>query len=303
MKTGIIGILNNPATSLNSHSAGMVHIVSELFDADVLTENDQWQEYGRLIIYHGVNFRPGSFNVIGGINSELLMRVEKFISYTEEVYSLDGFQMSDFLTKRGLDRSYQSYDKTIMEISLPQKSKMVIGDSHSLSVWPDKSYGISRNDGKTLHGFLKMNMDLSKLEHVILYFGNIDLRFHLMRQPNPVESTIELFTRYVNYAKQFNCTLVTLLPIEDESRKIPGTGQYKGKNFFGSKEERKNLRIIANDIIKNSGLPFIEWPDNFLDSNGDLKFEVMEPRQSVHIRPKYYIRNINQQTKSEWKLL
>ena len=73
MKKGIVGILNNPAMSMNSHSAGMVDIVSKLFSADILTERDNWDEYDELIVYHGVNFRPGSFNIIGGIKRILLL--------------------------------------------------------------------------------------------------------------------------------------------------------------------------------------------------------------------------------------
>ena len=165
---------------------------------------------------------------------------------------------------------------------MPEKSNLVIGDSHSLSVWPNENYGISRNDGKTLHGFLKLNMDLSQYEHIIFYFGNIDLRFHLARQSNPIEATKDLFKRYCDYASNYNSTLTMLLPAEDESRKIPKSGQYKGKNFFGSLELRKELRLIANKIIYDSGIPFLEWPSTFLDEKGNLMFEIMEPKQSVH---------------------
>lgn len=293
MKTGIIGILNNPATSLNSHSAGMVNIVKELFKADILTENNDWNEYDNLIIYHGVNFKEGSFNVIGGINKELLVRAEKLSKYLGNIFTLDGFQLKDFSIKRKLNL-YDNY-RIIEKIELPYKNKLVIGDSHSLSVWPDDSYTISRNDGKTLHGFLKQNIDLSEYEHTILYFGNIDLRFHLCRQNNPIESTKDLFSRYCDYASKFNATITMLLPIEDESRKIPKSGQYKNKNFFGSIEQRKELRLIANNIIKNSGLDYLSWPSSFLNNDGNLSFDVMEPKQSVHIRPLFYMKELKKQ--------
>lgn len=293
MKTGIIGILNNPATSLNSHSAGMVNIVKELFKADILTENNDWNEYDNLIIYHGVNFKEGYFNVIGGINKELLVRAEKLSKYLGNIFTLDGFQLKDFSIKRKLNL-YDNY-RIIEKIELPYKNKLVIGDSHSLSVWPDDSYTISRNDGKTLHGFLKQNIDLSEYEHTILYFGNIDLRFHLCRQNNPIESTKDLFSRYCDYASKFNATITMLLPIEDESRKIPKSGQYKNKNFFGSIEQRKELRLIANNIIKNSGLDYLSWPSSFLNNDGNLSFDVMEPKQSVHIRPLFYMKELKKQ--------
>lgn len=295
MKTGIIGVLNNPATSENSHSAGMVNIVAKLFNADVLKENDNWDQYQKLIIYHGVNFRPGKFNIIGGINDDVLLRAQKLNNYKGELYSLDGFQLNDFSKVRKLN--LYDHVENINLIELPKRRNLVIGDSHSLSVWPNENYEISRNDGKTLFGFLKLNIDLSNYDHIIMYFGNIDLRFHLARQEDPVEATKKLFKRYIDYASKYNVTLTTLLPVEDESRKIPQSGQYKGHNFFGSKELRKHLREIANKIIIESGLPYIEWPSSYLNQDGDLSFEAMEPKQSVHLRPKYYINNFQKQPK------
>lgn len=293
MKTGIIGILNNPATSLNSHSAGMVYIVSKLFEADIITEADDWNNYQRLIVYHGVNFRPGSYNIIGGINDDVLLRAEKLNSFNGLKYTLDGFQLKEFSIKRKLDKYRDAID--MPSIELPKKNNLVIGDSHSISVWPDCNYMISRNDGKTLHGFLKSNIDLKEFNHVILYFGNIDLRFHLARQPNPQEATKDLFNRYCEYAAKYNSSITQLLPIENECRKIPKSGQYKGQNYFGSIELRKELRFIANEIMYNSKLDFLEWPNWFLDNNGNLSFDIMEPKQSVHIRPQFYMRNIKKQ--------
>jgi hypothetical protein len=295
MKTGIIGILNNPATSKNSHSAGMVNIVKQLFKADVLNESHEWNDYDRLIIYHGVNFKAGIFNVIGGINDEVLIRAEKLNNYNKIVFTLDGFQLNDFSKKRKLN--LYDYVENIESINLPERSNLVIGDSHSLSVWPNDDYLISRNDGKTLHGFLKLNLDLSKYDHIIMYFGNIDIRFHLSRQDNPIEATKTLFKNYIEYASKYNATITTLLPIENESRKIPKSGQYKGKNFFGSIELRKELRNVANKIIIESGLDYIEWPSSYLNQEGNLSFDVMEPKQSVHLKPEFYINKIKKQLK------
>ena len=290
MKTAIIGILNNPATSLNSHSAGMVHIVSELFNATVINENDNWDDYERLIIYHGVNFRPGSFNVIGGINDDVILRANKLTSFKGEVLSLDGFQLNDFSIKRKLSLFDDFKDISLVE--LPERDNLVIGDSHSLSVWPNSSYTIKRNDGKTLHGFLKLNLDLYNYKDIIFYFCNIDLRFHLCRQNDPISATKNLFDKYCEYASKYNSTLTELLPIEATSRVIPKSGQYKGENFFGSWEQRNELRLLANNIMNSSGIPIIKWPNTFINSLGHLSFDVMEPKQSVHIRPKYYQRNL-----------
>ena len=123
------------------------------------------------------------------------------------------------------------------------------------------------------------------------------MRFHLARQSNPIEATKDLFKRYCDYASNYNSTLTMLLPVEDESRKIPKSGQYKGQNFFGSIELRKQLRLEANKIILKSGLNYLEWPITFLDANENLSFDIMEPKQSVHIRPKYYMNQIKKQLK------
>lgn len=295
MKKAIVGILNNPATSLNSHSSGMCNIVAKTFNAKILNERDDWSDYDELIIYHGTNFKKGSFNVIGGISEEVMKRANMLNEFKGKVYSLDGFQLKDFSIKRKLNIydlcSY--YD----EIKMPIKKNIVIGDSHSISVWPNEDYEISRNDGKTLFGFLKQDLDLSNYDNVILYFGNIDLRFHLCRQENPLEATKKLFTDYCNYAKRYNATIVHLLPIEDESRKIPKSGQYKGQNFFGSVELRKELRNVANKIMLESDLKTIEWPSFFINEIGNLRFDIMEPKQSVHIRPLYYFNNLPEQLK------
>jgi hypothetical protein len=293
MKRGIIGVLNNPATSKNSHSSGMVNIISELFEAEVLTENNNWDKYNELIIYHGVNFRPGSFNIIGGINDAVLKRAKMLSKYKGSVFSLDGFQLNEFSKKRKLNL----YDKHEFFdiIPLPDRDNLVIGDSHSISAWPDETYTLSRNDGKTLFGFLKEERNLIRYHNIIFYFGNIDVRFHLGRQPEPIAATKELFTRYCEYARKYNAKLVQLLPIEDESRIIPKSGLYKGKPFYGSIELRKEIRKVANEIMHNSGIQMITWPDFFIDKKGNLKFEIMEPKQSVHIRPKYYMKELKKE--------
>ena len=129
-----------------------------------------------------------------------------------------------------------------------------------------------------------------KYDEVILYFGNIDLRFHLMRQDNPQEATGELFRRYVQFAKKLNnATLVNLLPVENESRKLPGTGLYLKQPYFGTRQQRMELRDTANRIMNHSGLNTLQWPDEWIDEDGMKMFEYMEPKQSVHLKPKYYM--------------
>jgi hypothetical protein len=80
-----------------------------------------------------------------------------------------------------------------------------------------------------------------------------------------------------------------LLPVEHESRKLPGTGLYLKQGYFGTRQERARLVDTANRIMNNSGLKTLQWPNEWIDEDGMKMFEYMEPKQSVHLKPKYYI--------------
>ncbi len=46
MKIGIIGIMNNPSSSINSHSAGWNNIIKDLIDnSEILNQDDNWLDY------------------------------------------------------------------------------------------------------------------------------------------------------------------------------------------------------------------------------------------------------------------
>jgi|TARA_R100000482_G_C5122431_1_gene146572 hypothetical protein len=293
MKTGIVGILNNTATSVNSHSAGWNYVIRDSINsnAEFLTEKDNWLEYDALIICHGPNYKEGSYNIAGGIQPETIERSKKLNDFKGKIYSVDNFDPNDFYEKRKLDLKFNG---VIEKLSLPTKNKIAYGDSHIISVWPDNDYEISRNDGKTLFGFLRDPKNFDNYEDIILYFGNIDIRFHLCRQANPLKATAELVERYVEFAKKCNATITNLLPVESETRKIPGTGKYKGENFFGTQEQRNTLVLIANDIMNSSGLNTIQWPEEWYEDLDYFEKQVMEPRQSVHLRPKFYHKNIKE---------
>ena len=174
---------------------------------------------------------------------------------------------------------------------------IIIGDSHSISAWqPGKT--INRLDGKTLNGALKIglkNLIPSKYQNNIqFYFGNIDVRFHFKRFGG-ADAIVKIFDRYVKQLKElkeegYNITLTHLIPVEDESRKIPGTGKYLGENFFGSQQERLEYVEHFNSLIEQTAelleLKVARWYN--LDYDG-LSFDDMESRQSVHIRPSSYM--------------
>jgi hypothetical protein len=302
MKAGVIGMLNNVGSSTSHHGGGYYHVMMSILKAEHKGElsfnpdPSTWNEYERLYILEGVNYQENTFNFIGGPQPEHRAKLEAMANYKGIVIAVNvPIDLNVFNKRFGVDHVFPAINCINYAKHYGKDTrKLVRGDSHSLSVWKP-GYGLDRTDGKTLFGFLKDADSLvtelnEKYDEVILYFGNIDLRFHLMRQDNPQAATGELFRRYVEVAKKLNnATLVNLLPIEHESRKLPGTGLYLKKPFFGTRQERMILRDTANRIMNNSGLNTLQWPDGWIDEDGMKMFEYMEPKQSVHLKPKYYM--------------
>lgn len=303
MLVGLVSMMGNVGATLNSQGGGYGLIQTKmLFDehphdtVDVNPPPSMWGNYDLLYICEGVNFVEGSFNVPGGpqpLHTEKMKAIAEFKG--ELRYSNSIFDFNKFNKRLKIDGTFPetnsiSWYNTFLAHGLVSR-KGVVGDSHALSVWKP-GHSLDFTAGRTLHGFLKretVEEINSRFDEVTLYFGNIDLRFHLMRQENPQQATADLFNRYVDFAKQLKkATLVELLPVEHESRKIPGTGLYKKQPFFGTREERMQVREIANEIINNSGLEVIQWPSEWIDADGTKMLDILEMKQSVHLRPKQY---------------
>lgn len=303
MKIGLVSMMGNVGSTLNSQGGGYGLIATKMIKdshpVSIVEANpkvEDWHSYDKLYVCEGVNFMEGSFNVPGGPQPEHYEKMKAMgtykgtIAFINKRFDFEGFnkrlQIPDLVFPQG------EVIDLFIEYGKPMKGKAVIGDSHALSVWRH-GYALDFTPGRTLHGFLKRRtpQEINTLwpEGVLLYFGNIDLRFHLMRQHDPVKATSDLFNRYVDFTKQLNnCTLVELLPVEHESRKIPGTGLYKGKPFYGSRTERMAVRGIANSIIRDSGLRTLSWPEEWVDEDGTKMLDILEQRQSVHLRPLYW---------------
>ena len=300
-KYALVSMLGNVGSTLGSQGGGYgliaTRMVKDFFrddQVDVNVSPETWQDYDALFICEGVNFVPGSYNIIGGpqpIHYEKMKAIGNYkgiVKFINNEFDFEGFNKRlkiedlNFPTGNFVDLFNWYGNKT---------RKCVIGDSHALSVWRP-TYGLNFTPGRTLHGFLKRNTPEEineKYNEVVLYFGNIDARFHLMRQENPAAATGDLFRKYIEFAKQLkNVTLVNLIPIEHESRKIPGTGLYKKQPFFGTREERQRLRDTANRIMNNSGLKTIQWPEEWVDEDGTKMLDILEMKQSVHLKPKNY---------------
>jgi len=303
MKAAVVGMLNNVGSSQSHHGGGYYHVMMNILkaehtlgDLDINPDPSTWNEYERLYILEGVNYQENIFNFIGGPQPEHRAKIEAMANYKGLAIAVNvPIDLNIFNKRFGVDHQFAAINcLDFARLHGNTTRKLVRGDSHSLSVWKP-GFGLDRTDGKTLFGFLKDADTLvdtwnEQYDEVVLYFGNIDLRFHLMRQENPRAATGDLFRRYIEFAKKLNnVTLVNLLPVEHESRKLPGTGLYLKQPYFGTRQERARLVDTANRIMNNSGLKTLQWPNEWINEDGMKMFEYMEPKQSVHLKPKYYM--------------
>ena len=293
-KVALVGVVSNPVTSLNSHNGGWTLVLKNILNADVLTEKDDWNEYEEIILSEGINYREGVFNFFGGVQEGFYLRLKKLNDFKGKVFCVNEMIDYNVVCQKRKELIGLSCNKIPEIIYLDKYSnKLILGDSHSVSVYK-KGYSINRNDGKTLNGFLNegLNKYISKdVEDLIFYAGNIDIRFHIHRFEGR-KAVVDLIKRLFEQLQELNLkkiTLVSLLPIEDESRKLPGTGLYKGQKFFGTKEERTYYVKEFNSLLKRGcehyGYDLIEWD---FDYENGLSFDDMESKQSVHLRPKSY---------------
>jgi hypothetical protein len=283
----------------------------------VLGKDEKWSDFDIIILEHGMEF-DGVFNVYGGANDELSARIEQFLNYAGEILSFE-IPMPDvgeFAKARLSSCSERFAAMVAANVQLSEKSKtvrffdavdpsehLVIGDSHSLSAWVAGAE-IRRHDGKTLYGVLNAGLiqfigNPQSYRKITVYFGNIDLRHHLCRQENPTQSAENLAAKYAANLQLLHdlgieVEAVELLPIEDESRKLPKTGYYKGEPFYGSWTDRNGLRVLFNSTLKQlskDGDKAIytvwEWPKCLLDES-KLSFDAMERPKSVHLSPEWY---------------
>ncbi len=264
-----------------------------------MKNTDEISNYDVLVLNEGVNFREGQFNFFGGVQDNQKKALINFSKFKGKVYSINQLVDYNILTKKRKEFKELGLFFPIPEKVIQTKDysdKLILGDSHSLSVYRD-GYSISRNDGKTLHGFLKLGLHSfvdSNVKELVFYAGNIDVRFHLCRINPNIKSMVSMLERQILDLNLDKVSIVQLLPIENESRKIPKTGLYKGEPFYGTQNERSIKRNIINNelerMCERQGFKFLKW-----DLGDTLSFEDMEARQSVHLRPSSYMFSNKQQ--------
>lgn len=279
-------------------------------EAEVLTKSEDIQQYDVWMVALPMEFQ-GSYNLFGGATDEPAERIKRFLDFKGEIYCLNREMPDVGAFAQSRMRACSELWATLDVEALTKRSKetktielklnsgtFVLGDSHSVSVYHPGG-NISRNDGKTLFGVMKEGMQTYVPEgttHLITYFGNIDVRHHLCRQEKPVDATKKLVKNYFEHLKSLNIekiSVVKLLPIEFEERRIPKTGYYKGTPFIGSQRERTQLMQIFNEEVVNLSAIYnmnvIEWPSNWYEEDPKYFADTyMEKPGSVHLSREFY---------------
>lgn len=296
-----------------------VHDTVTLLTTGTMAALDEARKGDSVYCYHGMEW-GGAMNLQSGLTDEIIARAERLITAKKrgvKLVSIDipmpsygtllearGFAKADHLTAALAKQSY-------LMVPNDRPKHVIMGDSHALSQYTPGAV-IYRTDGQTLHGAMAQGLskrlgdwgfmagvDLLKLPKLTVYFGNIDVRHHLLRQEDPLKAGKHLIAEYGKQLAELKklykigeIEVVLPLPIENECRVLPKTGWYKGTPFFGTWAQRTEMvkllrRSIAN-MAKAEGFKVVDHPKHFTKKSGELSFDVMEQPRSVHIRPSEY---------------
>lgn len=330
IKIGITNLLSNITTRDGSHKGGWARLLKCQItnmgykNVKILTNKDSLNSFDVIVFDLGAEY-SGALNMFGGLDEKVYKRLTEIKDFPGPIYSwkndvpsvtsLESRRKNVSTCQQFKDSDPDFLQKVQLKLDRCQTfrhayvtSALLIGDSHTPSVW-DPSYMIERQDGRTLFGALKESV-ISELvqklnpETVMIHMSSIDVRHHLMRQPDPVQSTVQLVMGLVNQLTPlwsfFNVKKIIVsqtMGIEDESRELPKTGFYKGTPFFGTWQERNTLRSAFNEMLeecsKFSGYEVLKFPSHFFDEDGKLKFSAMEVPGSVHLSPEFYRWNLD----------
>jgi hypothetical protein len=319
MKTLVTSPFTHVSSNIHSHRAAQAAIYANQLEEtgyDVHLDrtgniHPDINSFDEIFVYHG-NDWGGSLNLFGGMknygNIDNLIRYSQFKGTVTSLW-IDHPKYSEMLLSRMKDNVNPDWDyvdwenlkriedtaKTIKHIR--PTHNVVAGDSHAICMYrPD--WFVNSVPFKTLHGALKEGLQsFIQPHHEIaeFYFGNIDVRHHLCRQPNPEQATRDLANRYYEQLSKLDLAKVyayELLPIENESRALPKTGYYKGTPFYGSWEDRNRCRLIFKEEMRKlcaqGSVNFIEWTSYLLNDKFELDFEHMEKPKSVHLSRNSY---------------
>ena len=319
MKTLVTSPFTHVSSNIHSHRAAQAAIYANQleetgYDVHLDRTGDihpNLHSFDEIFVYHG-NDWGGSLNLFGGMknygNIDNLIRYSRFMGTVFSLW-IDHPKYSEMLEPRMKGDIHPDWAKVDWEnlkrieqtaitmTEIKRTNRVVTGDSHAICMYrPD--WFVNSVPFKTLHGALKEGLSTFIQPHheiAEFYFGNIDVRHHLMRQSNPEEATRDLANRYYEQLSQLDLAKVyayELLPIENESRALPKTGYYKGTPFYGDWASRQTLRLIFKDEMKKlcaqGSVNFIEWTSYLLNNKFELDFTHMEKPKSVHLSRNSY---------------
>ena len=311
MKKVLVTGLGPISNKIHSHKAAQGIIYADQLkhagmDVTINLVNNKiydYSPYDEVYVYHGSDW-GGSLNLFGGIQAYTNTDFVKALSeYKGTVKSIliefpDYAKLfQDRLTKANLtwdvnwDNLASMTNAEVVDPNQVRSYKNVsFGDSHAISMyrpgWENISVPFS-----TLHGSINRGFDtfLSKdasYYYIETYFGNIDIRHHLCRFDDPILEAQKLAKRYINEINKigdiYNAEVKVWepLPIENESRKVPKTGWYKGTPFYGTWQQRTDVR---NAFIDTLHCDVYRWTQNLVNEKGELDFAHMEKPQSIHL--------------------
>jgi len=327
-KIGITHLLSNITTREGSHKGGWTRLLKcqlnnlGYSNVKILDNKDSILEYGIIIFDLGAEF-SGGLNMFGGLDEKVFKRLNEIKDFKGTLYSWrnDVPSVLSLSGRRGNASSCDQFKQTpetfLEEVqSVLSKcqtfqhayltDKLLIGDSHTPSVWTPE-FMIERRDGRTLKGMLEHGTIrkwyntfcqdvVQQINTIHVHCGSIDIRHHVMREKDGYVYTANLASELLGKMMDISDAKLIVthtMGIEDESRELPKTGYFKGTPFYGSWEERNKCRQIFNAVMDelpsmDHNTEVITFPEYFFDESGKLKFEVMERPQSVHLSPEHY---------------
>ena len=323
-KIAIDGLMRNFSNKMTSHKSSWAYMLKNQlqyigYNANVLHKNDPWSEYDVIILDWGMEFK-GTFNVFGGANNDLYYRLKQLLDYNGEIISanipfpdISNFIKTRLKTGTSLFKTLDPENFKLKLIDIKwfdhvfESPNVCFGDSHILSAY-HPGYMIFRNDGLTLHSALDKkikNFIPSFTEKLIIYLSSIDIRHHLLRlYPNIDDAIVAQSFQLIEFEKQLKelnlkyIKIIKILPIEFENRKLPKTGYYKNKPFWGNINDRSKLVEYTNNFFENISLKnnweTYSWPENWYNID-PKKFaeEYMEKPKSIHLGRHSYIYNFD----------
>ena len=303
-------------------------------DPDLDEEDDKgpkvpesYKDLDAIIFSLGVAY-SGAINYFFGVDDNVVRRFRRIQDFEGRLFVMNfdmpmvGESVASRLHNKSTSKNVHELDTAKLDAAclrtqrfdhVAQTSRLCFGDSHITSVYRPGNM-VSRNDGLTLYSILRdglsskiqerTGINPSSLDELTIYAGNIDVRHHLCRQEDPEGAVKQLAQDLCSQAAALGTRvrLVHLLPIENESRRLPKTGYYKGTPFYGSWQERSKLVETFNSELDrmslSAGFEVFQWPKSFLNNNQELDFEFMERPKSVHLSPQSYYWDLTNNTKN-----